>query len=267
MVSRPVLLPFCHEWFSFSGSLKRLEVALLHRLLLFSLILLAIVVPPRTMPIAPKNEPKVLILSSVERLSPMSYLVDVTGDLRKAGYNVTFLKDNSITTNLITTQLDQYDVIIWRTETFELANTTYWYLGEQENQTTLGSYPRAYSTRGITFSNGILGVGTDFFSSNFAAKSLSKVKLAILISSNSISIAQTLIAAGVKTTIDFYQYLEAPFSLFDWVTESLVGYLTLGATVSDSVAKTIYSYEYVSSLDDSYLPPISFLGDGNLQIG
>jgi hypothetical protein len=36
--------------------------------------------------------------------------------------------------------------------------------------------------------------------------------------------------------------------------------------VSDSIAKTIYNYEYVSSLNDIYLPPISFLGDGNLQI-
>jgi hypothetical protein len=82
----------------------------------------------------------------------------------------------------------------------------------------------------------------------------------------SITIAQVLITAGVKTTIDFYKTLAAPLSLFDWVTKSLIDYLTRGSTVRDSIAKTIYNYAYVSSLDDSYLPPISFLGDGNLQI-
>jgi len=36
--------------------------------------------------------------------------------------------------------------------------------------------------------------------------------------------------------------------------------------VRDAIYKTIYNYDYVGSLDDSYLPPISFLGDGNLQV-
>jgi hypothetical protein len=119
----------------------------------------------------------------------------------------------------------------------------------------------------------MLAVSADFLSSNFGPKSLANVKLAILISSMSITIAQIFILAGVKTTIDFYQEeslpgesVNPPLSLFDWVTQSLVSSLTTGSTVSDSIAKTIYNYEYESSLNDIYLPPISFLGDGDLQI-
>jgi DNA-dependent RNA polymerase auxiliary subunit epsilon len=234
---------------------------------LFALVALAIFVPPPgSMPISPNPPPKVLILSSVESQYPMQYMVNVTADLKQAGYNVTFVKGTAITVGLITTQLDKYDIVIWRTDMYVHGNTTYWYLGEQANQTTLEAYSAAISIRTIDVSNGMLAVSASFLSSNYGPKSLANVKLAILISSMSITIAQIFISAGVKTTIDFYQTLNAPLNLFDWVTKSLVAYLTTGNDVRDSIAKTIFNYEYVSSLDDSYLPPISFLGNGNLQI-
>jgi hypothetical protein len=239
----------------------------LQRMFLFALVALAIFVPPPgSMPISPKAQPKVLILSSVESQYPMQYMVDVTTNLKQAGYNVTFVKGTAITVSLITTQLNNYDIVIWRTDMYLHGNTTYWYVGEQANQTTLEAYAGAISSRTIDASNGMLAVSANFLSSNYGPKSLSNVKLAILISSNSITIAQIFIMAGVKTTIDFYQILNAPLNLFDWVTKSLVSYMTTGSTVRDAIAKTIFNYEYVSSLDDSYLPPISFLGDGNLQI-
>jgi hypothetical protein len=193
----------------------------------------------------------------------MLYADRVTTELKDAGYNVTFLSSNTVSLNLFTaTQLDQYDIIIWRTDSYILGNTTYWYLGLQNNET----YSGAVGIRTIAVSNGMLAVDADFFSNNFAPNSLTHVKLAILMSSMSITIAQSLIAAGVKTTIDLYQSLAAPASLLDWVTWSLVGYLTTGNDVRDSIYKTIYNYEYVGSQDDSYLPPLQFLGNGNLQI-
>ena len=246
----------------------------MQRMCLFLLVALAILVPaPSSMAMSPKAPSRVLILSSVESQYPMQYIVEVTAELQQAGYNVTFVKGAAITVSFITTQLDKYDIVIWRTGMYVLGNTTYWYLGEQANQTTQAAYAGAISIRTIDVSNGMLAVSADFLSSNFGPKSLANVKLAILISSMSITIAQIFILAGVKTTIDFYQQeslpgesVNPPLSLFDWVTQSLVSSLTTGSTVSDSIAKAIYNYEYVSSLNDIYLPPISFLGDGNLQI-
>jgi hypothetical protein len=232
--------------------------------LLFAFMAFAIFIPPLgSMPIAPSTQPRALILSSTQSQYPMLYVDKVTTELNEAGYNVTFLSSSAITLNLFNKQLDQYSIVIWRTDTYVLGNTTYWYLGQQGNQTV---YAGAIGIKTIEVSNGMLAVSADFFSNNFQPNSLSHVKLAILMSSDSITIARALIAAGVKTTIDLYQALVAPSSLFDWVTWSLVGYLTTGNDVRDSIYKTIYNYEYVSSLDDSYLPPISFLGNGNLQI-
>lgn len=239
----------------------------MQKVVFFALLALAVLVPLHgSMAIAPKMQPKVLILSSIEKQYPMQYMVEMTNDLKQAGYNVTFLKDEAVTVNFVTTQLDKYDVLIWRTGMYVHGNTTYWYLGEPGNQTSVAAYARSISIGTLDASNGLLGVSANFFSNNYGPKSLANIKLAILISSMSITVAQIFVNAGVKTTIDFYQTLTAPLSLFDWVTRSLVGYLTTGSTVRDSIAKTIYNYEYVSSLDDSYLPPISFLGDGNLQI-
>ena len=236
----------------------------MQKTMLFAFMALAIFIPPLgSMPISPSNQPRVLILSSTQNQSPMLYVDRVTSELKDAGYNVTFLSSNTITLNLFTAaQLDQYDIIIWRTDNYVLGNTTYWYLGLQNNET----YAGAIGIRTIEISNGMLAVDANFFSNSFAPNSLTHVKLAILMSSMSITIGQALLAAGVKTTIDLYQSLQAPPSLLDWVTWSLVGYLTTGSDVSDSIYKTIYNYEYVSSIDDSYLPPISFLGNGNLQI-
>ena len=245
----------------------RLEDVRMQKALFFAVLVLAVLVPLHgSMAIAPKMQPKVLILSSVEKQYPMQYMVEITSELTQAGYNVTFLKDAAVTVNFVTTQLNKYDVLIWRTNMYVHGNTTYWYLGQPGNQTTAAAYARSIPIGTLDASTGVLGVSANFFSDTYGPKSLSHLKLAILISSMSITIAQIFLNAGVKTTIDFYQTLTAPLSLFDWVTKSLVDYLTTGSTVSDSIAKTIYNYEYVSSLDDSYLPPISFLGDGNLQI-
>ena len=239
----------------------------MQKTMLFAFMALAIFIPPLgSISTSPSNQPRALILSSTQSQSPMLYVDRVTSELKNAGYNVTFLTSNTIGLNLFTaTQLDQYDIVIWRTDTYILGNTTYWYLGDQYNE----SYAGTIGVRAIAVSNGMLAVSEKFFSNNFPPNSLTHIKLAILMSSMSITIAQTLIAAGVKTTIDLYQTIDwtiAPPSLLDWVTWSLVGYLTTGNDVSDSIYKTIYNYEYAGSLDDATLPPISFLGNGTLQI-
>jgi len=239
----------------------------LQKNVLFAFMALAIFIPPLgSTPISPSNQPSALIVSSTQNQSPMLYLDRVTAELKQAGYNVTFLNSNTITLNLFTAaQLDQYEIIIWRTDTYMLGNTMYWYLGEQNNE----SYAGSIGVRTIAVTNGMLAVNQQFFKTNFAPNSLSHIQLAILMSSMSITIAQSLIAAGVKATIDLYQAIDwtiAPPSLLDWTTWSLIGYLTTGNDVSDSVYKTIYNYDFTGSISDSSLPPISYLGNGSLQI-
>jgi hypothetical protein len=239
----------------------------MQRTMLFAFMALAIFVPSLgSMPISPSNQPRALIISSTQNQYPMLYADRVTTELKEAGYNVTFLSSSTISLGLFTAaQLDQYDIIIWRTDSYVVGDTTYWYIGEQNNET----YAGAIGIKTIAVSNGMLAVNANFFNNTFGPESLTHVKLAILMSSMSITIAQALIAAGVKTTIDLYQTIDwtvAPPSMLDWVTWSLVGYLTTGSDVSDSIYKTIYNYEYGTYTQSGYLPPLAFLGNGNLQI-
>jgi hypothetical protein len=235
----------------------------MQKALFLALVAFVIFLPPRIMPTAPKTQPRALILSSTQNQYPMQYLDKVTTELNDAGYNTTFLSGSAITVHFITTELNQYDIVIWRTDSYVRGNTTYWYLGQQGNQTI---YAGTIGLGMIDVRNGMLAVSADFFNNSFGSNSLTHVKLAILASSMSITVAQAFIAAGVKTTIDFYETFDAPAGLFDWVIWSLMGYLTTGSTVSNAIYKTIYNYEYSGSLDAGYLPPISLLGNGNLQV-
>jgi DNA-dependent RNA polymerase auxiliary subunit epsilon len=241
------------------------DVDMMQKNVFFVFVALAIFIAPSGVmpPSAPRSQSRVLILSSTETLYPMQYASQVATELKQAGYNVTFLSGSAITLDVLTNQLDQYDLLIWRTDSYERGNTTYWYLGQQPNVTT---YAGAVGIKAVDVSNGMIAVSAAFISKSFGPGSLTHLKLAIMISSMSITVAELFVAAGVKTTIDLYKTLLAPPSLFDWVIEALVGYLTSGNSVRDSIYKVIYNYEYVSSLDDSYLPPLSFLGNGNLLI-
>ena len=234
--------------------------------MLFALMAFAVLINPSAMgsTIAPAHQPQALILSSIQKQYPMEYVSKITAELKQVGYNVTFLSGSAITLSFVATQLNRYDILIWRTDTYYYGNNTYWYLGQQSNETT---YAGSMGLRTIDVANGMVAVTAEFFNQTYGPNTLSHVKLAILMSSDSITIAQTLIAAGVKATNDLYKELTAPPNLYDWVTQSLVAYLTTGTLVKDAVYKTIYNYEYVSSLDDSYLPPVSYLGDGNLTLG
>ena len=44
-----------------------------------------------------------------------------------------FLSNSAVTLDFLTTQLNNYDVIVWRTNTYSFAHTTYWYVGQTVN--------------------------------------------------------------------------------------------------------------------------------------
>ncbi len=239
----------------------------MRKMVLFAFLTIVILLPlSGPMVVQAKAQPKALILSSLEKHSPMGHLDAVTQYLTSTGYNVTFISDTRVTIKLLTTGLNDYDVVIWRTDVYQRARTTYWYVGESAHQETLHAYASSLAVGWIDATNGILGVSVDFFRNNFGQNSLANVKVAILVSSMSISIANAFVKAGAKATVDYYASFTAPSSLFDYVTQSLVQYLAAGNTVNDSIAKTMNNFAIVGTPEDSYLPPISYLGDGTTTI-
>jgi len=212
---------------------------------------------------------KALILSSLEQYTPMGYVGSIQRFLTSAGYEVTFVGGRNVTVSLLTTQLNNYDVIIWRTNAYEWAHVLYWYVGEIASQASLGTYAADFAAGWLDAHNGILGVSLDFFLNHFQAGSLSNVKVAILVASLASPIANALVSAGVRAVIDTFGIFSLYFNTLDYVIGTVVLYLSNGYNVKDAVYSTITPYVNMvprDPLDSVETPQIWFTGDGTATI-
>jgi len=201
----------------------------------------------------------------------MAVAKDITHDLAKIGYSVTFMNGTAVTLSVLTTQLNDYDIVIWRTDAYNQLHTTYWYVGDSVNLSTLQEFAQDFAKGWIDSSHGLLGVSMDFFYYHFKPGSLGNVKLAIIESGLSVSIAQVWIQAGVRAAVDNYGTLPgagAPdFFMPDYVTRSIVADLANGATVKNAVLKV--SASLIDDLNGGewvYMPRFWYLGDGTTTI-
>jgi hypothetical protein len=212
---------------------------------------------------------KALILSSLDKYVPMGYKSEIEHLLASAGYNVTIVKDTDVTLNFLTTQLNNYDLIIWRTNIYQWAHQTYWYVGELSNSATLQAYAADLTAGRMDNTNGILGVKDDFFRFHLPSGSLSNVKLMMLVASSSISIAISLSHAGVHSVIEYYDTFSLSFPMIDYTTWLMVRFLASGSSVKEAVYNTMNIFQEArvrDPLDAQYIPLIWYMGDSTLAI-
>jgi hypothetical protein len=223
-----------------------------------------------TNPVSAQPTHNAVILSSLEALAPMGiYRTLITGNLQRAGYSVTFLHDSQITIDFLVNQLNSYDLIFWRTNTYTYNHLKYWYVGEQGNSVTVQKYASDIAVGWINLNAGILGVNVDFFSNHFATGSLGNVKLAVLISSTSDSVATLFYNAGAQSVIFCNGAITLSFGTIDDLTGLMMSYLTGGKNVYDSVYNTVSPFTNAQPkdpLDTNYAPPFWFLGNSALAI-
>jgi hypothetical protein len=226
----------------------------------------------QALPITPtlaQSRGRVLILSSLERYVPMGQSDSVKKYLESAGYGVTFLADASVTLDVLTKQLSGYDIVIWRTNAYDWNHVMYWYVGELDNRATREHYSSDFDAGWADNTNGILGVSVDFFMHHFSPGSLGNIKLAILVSTDSAFVGSPFLKGGVKSTIDYYQPISLSFDTTDYVVTMIVRYLSNGNTVKDSVWEVVSAFLYArhsDPLDEAYVPPVWWMGDGTVTI-
>jgi hypothetical protein len=193
----------------------------------------------------------------------------ITKPLTAAGYIITYLADDQITAKFLTTSLNNFDVVIWRTNTYVDGHTTYWYLGETASPATLQDYSSDFVSKWLDSSHGIIGANPAFFQSHLGARSLWRVKLAILVSSLSSSLAGFMLTAGARSVVTYSSTFSLQFSLVDALTGTLVRYLSQGYNVGDAVANTIAPYLMMqprNPLDQIQVPQMTFSGDSAVTI-
>lgn len=242
--------------------------------ILFAVILALVIAFPTSVAALPTRAPvqhNAVVLSSLNALVPLGYYGTLMiSNLKHAGYNVTYLADTKVTIDFLVNHLNDYDVVLWRTNTFNYIHTTYWYVGEKVNDATAQKYTYDFAEGWINGHAGILGVSQDFINQYFTSKSLNHVKLILFISSDGNSLAPQFVTAGAASVIFCNGVISLQFGLIDDLTNALVTYLAAGQNVLTSVYNTVSPFNQgeqpKDNLDSTYTPPFWFVGNGALTL-
>jgi len=222
-------------------------------------------------PLTSGNQGQALLISSLNATVPMGYYEkDLLYYLKQAKYNVTYIADGKITVDFLLHRLNNYSVVIWRTNTFNWVHTTYWYIGERNNDGIEQEYPAEFAAGYLNDHTGIVGASEDFFFAHFQPNSLSGVKVLILASSEGNSIAPFFITAGVSSVIFCNGAVSLQFGLIDDLTVQIISYLTQGQNVYNAVYDTVSPFNQGQQLEDNldtpYAPPFWFIGNATVTL-
>jgi hypothetical protein len=253
--------------------LQSIGVALLFIFLAAGMVqnVFAVSFTPPLSSLPPGSQGKAVVLSSLDALYPMGqYDADITYYLNEAGFQVTTLTNRQISIDFLLTQLNNYSVIIWRTNTYYWKHIEYWYVGEVANSATELKYASDFANGWINANAGILGVSLGFFKYHFTAQMLSNVRLMMLMASDSLFLSGFMLNAGVDAVIFSLGQISLSFGLIDDLTTELVAYLLMGENVSTAVYNVVSPYVQNSNPEDpsdsSYSPPFWYQGDGALTL-
>lgn len=246
------------------------------KLLIALLMLLSLSIPMGVNAFAPNvvvpNQKQALIISPLDAIIPFGSRGSTLNTiLKNAGYNVTSLADGAVHIDFLLANLNNYSVVIWRTNTYAEGHSVYWYLGEHVNSDLQQKYATDFMEGLLNAHAGILGMSPDFITHHFKAGSLNHVKLLIFLSSYGASIAPQFLTAGVSTVIFNNGVISLQTGLLDNLTLSIIGNLLVSKqNVQTAVFITLspvnQGQQPEDPYDSTYAPPFWFIGDGTLTL-
>lgn len=234
-----------------------------------------LIAPALNPPIAPQmrsqSQKTAVILSSLDQVYPMGrYDEMITYYLNQAGYKVTTLTNTAVTVPLLLTGLNNYSIVIWRTNTYTWKHVEYWYVGQLATSGIETQYASDFAQGWMNANAGIIGVSLSFFSNHFTSGMLTNVKLMILLSSDSVGISGFMQAAGANTVVFCNGPIDLGFGLLDDLTNQLVASLSMGESIYTAVynlvSPNVQNQVLEDPLDSNYSPPFWFQGNSTLTI-
>ena len=211
-------------------------------------------------------QPQALIISSIEKWSPMAHVDDMQNSLMNAGYQVTFMHDNNVTVSFLLGDLGNFDLVVWRTDSYTTIDyRTFWYIGEVNNATSVQTHAADRAAGFLDDSNGIIGVSSDFFRVHLGKTFPNRLKLMILESSMAETLASTFVSLGVRTVIETYGTITS-FSSADAQVAQVISFLTHGLDVQTSIAELIAPYLGAWDSQNVEFPQIWYAGDPTLTL-
>jgi len=222
-------------------------------------------------PLHAASQKKAVILSSLDQVYPMGqYDYMMTYYLKQAGYQVTTLTNTQVTVDFLLTQLNNYNIVIWRTNTYTWKHVEYWYVGELATPELETQYSNDFAQGFMNGNAGIVGINLNFFSNHFTSGMLSNVTLMMLISSDSESFAGFMITAGAVAVIFCSGPVDLQYGQMDDLANQVTASLATGQTIYNAVYNVVSPFIQNSNsedqLDSGYTPPFWYQGDGTLTI-
>ena len=105
---------------------------------------------------AAQAQKQAVILDSLEKVYPMGlYGKLIVDQLQSVGYQVTVLKNGNVTLDFLVNQLNNYSVIIWRTDSYTWQHREFWYVGQLSNSPLQAEYSSDYAQGMINGNGGI----------------------------------------------------------------------------------------------------------------
>ena len=227
--------------------------------------------PLITPPLHSPTPKRAIILSSLDHVYPLGqYDHDITYYLTQAGYQVTTLTNTEVTIDFLLNDLNNYSIVIWRTNTYNWKHVEYWYVGQIASSGVETQYASDFAQGWINGNAGILGISLGFFTEHFTTGKLSNVQLMMLLSTDSNAFAGSMITAGATTVIFCNGPIGFGFGLTDDLTNQLIASLSMGQNVYDAVYSIVSPFVQNANtedpLDSSYKPPFWYVGNGALVI-
>jgi len=246
----------------------------LKKLLIVLLLLLPFSVPIGVNALAPRvmDTKQALVISPLDATIPFgSRGASLTKMLKDTGYNVTSLADGAVNVDFLLSNLNNYSVIIWRTNTYAQGHDVYWYIGQHVNNEVQQKYAADFASGLLNAHAGILGMSPDFIPHYFKAGSLNRVRLVIFIASYGASIAPELLKAGVNTVIFNNGVISLQSGLVDDLTMSIIANLLVNkqnveSAVYNTLSPVNQGQQPSDSYDTTYAPPFWYTGNGSLTL-
>ena len=222
-------------------------------------------------PLRAVSQKTAVILSSLDSVFPMGqYDYMITYYLKQAGYQVTTLTNTQITVDFLLTQLNNYNIVIWRTNSYTWKHVEYWYVGELATPALQIKYSNDFALGYMNGNGGIVGVNLNFFSTHFVSGMLRNVTLMMLISSDSESFAGFMITAGAAAVVFCNGPVSLQYGQMDDLANQVTATLSTGQTVYNAVYNAVSPFvqnqNMEDQLDSGYTPPFWYQGDGTLTI-
>lgn len=220
---------------------------------------------------ASPTQKKAVILDPLEQVYPMGlYGKLITDQLQSVGYQVTVLTNGNVTLDFLVNQLNNYNLIIWRTDSYTWQHREFWYVGQLANSAVQAEYASDFAQGYINGMGGIMGVSLEFIMEHFPAHSLTNVNFMLLIATDSNVFSPVFNTAGANAVVYCNGQVSLSFSLIDDLAGQLTSYLVQGQTVYNAVYNTVSPFvqntQMEDPLDSSYAPPFWFTGNSTVVI-